>query len=326
MTILLDENDNNSLMILINKGMEKDAKNLIYGYDSELIQELITQVNKDGETPLLLACKNDMKSLAELLCSDPFWNLKMDNVNQENETALLWACFNNLEDVACQMINNNMSNILHINSDGNTLLIMCCCNSMEKTALLLLEKDNSNIDHINKNKGNALMWACHRNLINVIKKLIECKCNIKYKRGKFTPLNICFKHGNDDGVIAIINSDPNVLQQEEDSLVMEILEEYYDQISIKGKLKGENLMKLLSGTMFEYMLDFEELVKYKEKNGELRKLQLSKECLFCMTETDYSVCFDGCYHVIHVHKQCINEVYTCPICRRQSKYFECFVD
>jgi ankyrin repeat protein len=323
MIIALDENNNNSLMILINAGMEKDAENLIYGYEAELVEKLITQVNKNNDTPLLLACKNNMKSLAELLCSDPFCELEMDNVNKEGYIALIWSCYNNMTNIACIIIENNMSNLLHIDPRGNTALIISCSHSLGEVAILLLEKDSSNVNHVNKNDKTALLCACYNNLTDVIKKMIQCKCNVKHSRYTITPLQICHKNGNAEAIIELINYVPSILEQENDIIVMEILEEYYDELSIKGKLKGDNLMKLLEGTMFEYMLV--ELVKYKEKNGDL-KIQLNNECLFCMTSSDYCVCFDGCYHVIHTHKECINGVDTCPMCRKKTKYFVCYVN
>lgn len=261
---MANTNDDNGLMLLMNAELEYDAESLIYGYESDNLVEVVQHVNKNGDTPLILACKNKMKTITELLCVELFGDLKLDNINSNNETALLWACYNNFPHVIEFLVKYDMSNISHANNDGNTSLILTCGKCMRESAILLLQTGQANPGHINKNGGTALLWASYKNLPDVVSELLKHDCNVKHKREDKSALKIAFNKRHDEIVLMLIKHDWSVLENEKDNFIFDVLDCYYNSLSsLTGCITSNKLVELLNDTMLERFLDIDTLVDFK---------------------------------------------------------------
>lgn len=312
----VDKNGNNALMILINQNMEYEAISLIYGLETIAINEYLSSVNNNGDTPLLLACKHNMKNLSELICSDSFIDYCIDKINSDNETALMWACFFNLTNVVDVLIRNKLSPFDLINNFGHTCLIICCSNSMVTEAIMLLKTNQSNPAHVSNNNKTALMWACCKNLIEVVKELLKHDCNLTHSYNEITALNLSFKMKHYEIVELLLSHQMTLITREKIETIIEIITKFKNKFNFSGIIKEKHLITLLNNTDYEYLTDTNELVNYKIG---------IHECIICTNLCETSYCFNKCNHVIYYHSNCINSTIECPICRTPSNFFKCYV-
>lgn len=323
-----DNNGNNALMILINNDMKLEAESLIYGLETEKIIKYLSDVNSNGDTPLLLACKKNMESLANLICSDVFIEqcinenyTYLDNVNSENETALMWACFYKFVNVVDMLIKNNLSYVDIVNNYGNTSLIICCSNAMSDQAITLLNTNLSKPEHVNNNGKTALMWACCNDLIEVVEKMLNYNCNINHIYNNSSALTISFKFKYYEISKILLTHKKDLIVSEDVKYLIDITEKFKNNFNFCGMIKKKKIIEQLNNTKYEYLIDIDELVKYK-----INLLGLDKHCcLICENFCDTPYYFNKCHHVVYYHDNCIKNTINCPMCRSNSKFIKCYV-
>jgi len=171
----------NELINAIQKGLiktiQKENKELVL----EILERENINVNVDvyGYTSLILACSNNMESVALKLLERE--EININQVNKYGETALILACNNKIETVALKLLEREEININQVNSLGYTALEWACIYKMESVALKQLEKEEIDINQFDKNKYTALIWACKNKMESVALKLLE--------RGGMNPRN-----------------------------------------------------------------------------------------------------------------------------------------
>ena len=163
-----DNNGNTALMLACKNEMSNVALALI-----QTGQFKLEQVSKIGNTALMYACKNEMSNVALALIQTRQSN--PGQVNALEDTALKYACKNNMSNVALALIQTGQSNPgqVNVNSFGNTALILACQNKMSNVALALIQTGQSKPEHVNNNGTTALIWACNAKMPEVALALIQ---------------------------------------------------------------------------------------------------------------------------------------------------------
>jgi ankyrin repeat protein len=131
----------------------------------------INENNKNGETALIVACKNKMERVAMELIP----KMKEDVINKwtsYGDTALIWACVNKMENVAMELISKMSDEAINkwCNS-GNTALNWCCgMGNLERVAIELIPRMSEEaINRWNEVGDTALYNACKNKMKRVIK-------------------------------------------------------------------------------------------------------------------------------------------------------------
>ena len=169
------------------------------------------QVNKDGETALMMACESNMETVALKLMEYGAEACGALHVDKWGWTALLRACRRGLESVvvrileisegrgveqvhrgttafqiACQFGQTNVAlkmmemipeglNVGRVYPNGNTALLSACRKNMEPVALRLVQwgAEACNAQKIGSNGDTALLWACRNNMVEVALALLD---------------------------------------------------------------------------------------------------------------------------------------------------------
>ena len=151
----------------------------------EYIEELerqgkINENNKNGETVLTIACKNEIasKNGMERVAMELIPRMSEEAINKWNNkfgnTALILACYNKMERVALELIPRMSEEAINKwDEDGYTALIWTCKNRWERVAMELIPKMNEKaINKWNKDGRTALMIAS-KNKMERVKELIN---------------------------------------------------------------------------------------------------------------------------------------------------------
>ena len=129
---------------------ESDLEGKVKDNDIKAVKELIAsgvninqQVEKNGDTPLMIACDRNYEEMAKLLISggaDVNWQKERNGY-----TALMTAAFHNHEEMAKLLISEG-ADIDHQSKRGTTSLILACSfNHFEVAKLLISEGADLNI-------------------------------------------------------------------------------------------------------------------------------------------------------------------------------------
>jgi ankyrin repeat protein len=136
----------------------------------------INHINNDGETALMLACKNKMEKTLSIMFDLYGNNVNVGQVSNDGNTALIYACGNNMPDIAFTIFNTKKSNEGQSNKYGYTALLFCCINynKMLDFAIELIKKGKPNAGQTIKDKGiNALMLCIEYNLYILANSIID---------------------------------------------------------------------------------------------------------------------------------------------------------
>ncbi len=144
-------------------------------------QGKINENNKNGETVLTIACKNEIasKNGMERVAMEIIPRMSDEAINKWNNkfgnTALILACYNKMERVALELIPRMSEEAINKwnNKFGNTALIWACHNKMENVALKLLEREDINVNNVDNSGNSALGWAIWQKMESVALKLLE---------------------------------------------------------------------------------------------------------------------------------------------------------
>jgi ankyrin repeat protein len=134
------------------------------------------QANIYGDTPLILACKNNMSDVATLLITSFGEKCNPRQVGGSEYTALMWACMHNMSDVATLLITTfgKKCNPSQVGEYGYTALMWTCMKNMSDVATLLITTfgKKCNPSQVDKYGFTALMFAvCHK--MNDVEALIK---------------------------------------------------------------------------------------------------------------------------------------------------------
>ncbi len=100
------------------------------------IQNQINYVNPVlGTTPLMLATKNNMVTIAAKLLDHPSSN--QERIDRDGNTALIFACKNKMYDVASKLITNRVVNITQTNSKGESARSIVKSNQLSQLCELI---------------------------------------------------------------------------------------------------------------------------------------------------------------------------------------------
>lgn len=125
--------------------------------------DIINIKNKDGMTPLIIACKNEKAALVELLLSTYGAAIGVNDFDHRGNTALLHAC-DTLTSTCVEILIRYCDNISfnQQNNNGTTALMRCAARRHGFSSFTLLMNRASVIDYnIQDNDGrNALILAC----------------------------------------------------------------------------------------------------------------------------------------------------------------------
>jgi ankyrin repeat protein len=143
-------------------------------------QGKINENNKNGETVLTIACKNEIasKNGMERVAMEIIPRMSDEAINKWNNkfgnTALILACYNKMERVALELIPRMSEEAINKwDEDGYTALIWTCKNRWERVAMELIPKMNKKaINKWNKDGRTALMIAS-KNKMERVKELIN---------------------------------------------------------------------------------------------------------------------------------------------------------
>jgi ankyrin repeat protein len=137
---------------------------------------LLSHVDNNGNTPLLMSCEYEFVILGMKLLDTKYSNSNF--IDDMGYSALTICCCNeSLEDLGISIIceNKNADCIGHPTSDlDKTPLIHACFNSLENISKIIIETNNGNITYIDKHASkNALMYALDSGLEETASLLID---------------------------------------------------------------------------------------------------------------------------------------------------------
>jgi hypothetical protein len=144
-------------------------------------QGKINENNKNGETVLTIACKNEIasKNGMERVAMEIIPRMSDEAINKWNNkfgnTALILACYNKMERVALELIPRMSEEAINKwnNKFGNTALILACYNKMERVALELIPRMSEEaINKWDEDGYTALIWTCKNRWERVAMELI----------------------------------------------------------------------------------------------------------------------------------------------------------
>ncbi|ORX86697.1 ankyrin [Anaeromyces robustus] len=215
MTIMEYEDLSEFMDLFIEKGANKDL------------------VNKNNDTALHIACKNNLNEVIPKLITEKNINMK----NKDGYTPLMIAINErNYECIKTLLSNKYNLDINIVDKKGNTPLMMTIMKDEDISEFidLFIEK-GTNKDLINKNQSSALHIACKYNNYKIISKLItEKNINMKNKDG-YTPLMIAINNKNYECIKSLLSSkhnlDINIVNNDGNSPLMMALMKYEEDLS-----------------------------------------------------------------------------------------------
>jgi ankyrin repeat protein len=146
-----------------------------------------SEINKRGDTPLILACKNKMNEVALSILANGLQSANINHANKFGETALYWACRQGLfevalllvekctghidiamfgyacyksSDLAMAMLQSGQMHLGEIGPNCTTALMYACLSKQSKLALAILATGKGHPDRVNAGWYTALIYAC----------------------------------------------------------------------------------------------------------------------------------------------------------------------
>lgn len=173
----LDKDGNTYLMLA--------CKNVLFiAYD--LIDCHPEHANRDGKTALIILCSNNNPISFDYVNNVALMLIEGGNCNAEQfdtiygGNALTYACQNQYSGIALTLLTNKKMNCHpeHVTRDGKTALIFACNNKMVEVALKLIKQKDCNPRQTDMNDTTALMLACINKLDKVALEIIKLdNCN-----------------------------------------------------------------------------------------------------------------------------------------------------
>ena len=164
-TVSSDENDT-ALILACSNELQSVASALIQTGESKPETQ-----NKSGNTALIYASYNKMGKIVSELISTGQSN--PGAVNDEGNTALTTACIEMASSIALEIIKSGQSNPGQANEDGHTALIYACGYGMTDVALELIKTGESKPEHQNESRDTALIYATKKNMEEIVSELIN---------------------------------------------------------------------------------------------------------------------------------------------------------
>jgi ankyrin repeat protein len=145
------------------------ASRLINTFNIDIIQL------KNEKSMLMLAIKNHMTEIIEILIKNKNKNkIDINFIDNDNNSALTaaFSMINDYEDATeiyiCKILLNVKNiNINHIDNNGNTALIYACKYKNNTLATNLIKR-KANPKQINIHNESAFNWACHNQMTDII--------------------------------------------------------------------------------------------------------------------------------------------------------------
>lgn len=137
-----------------------------------------TQEQERGDTPLIMAMRENSLKVMEILLSDKRTNLDAESFNGDN--ALMIAAFNGNEKAVKALLDRGAN----VNKDGWAPLHYAAASGNEKIVRMLLEKD-AFVDAVSPNATTPMMMAARGGHIYAVKLLYDAGADptIKNQRG-----------------------------------------------------------------------------------------------------------------------------------------------
>lgn len=157
----------------------------------------INQCNKNGASPLYLACHNGYYSTVHFLLSNKA-NINMCN---DNGASPLYIASHYGHDSIVRLLLTNKADINLSTNDGATPIYTACFNGHDTTTQILL-RNQAKIDQCKKNGTSPLFAACQNGHNGTVKLLISAKADV----------NLCAKHGTSPIYIACQNGHCEIAQ------------------------------------------------------------------------------------------------------------------
>jgi ankyrin repeat protein len=141
----------------------------------------LSEVDDDGNTPLIIACKNNLAEVILKLLDYGPTAVKLSHINDDGETALYESC-NKGKDPKMQQVILKMLQfgpeavrLDQVDDDGYTALHIACEQKLEKIALKMLEfgANSVSLSQVNGDGYTAIMIACENELEPVALKMLE---------------------------------------------------------------------------------------------------------------------------------------------------------
>jgi len=165
-------------MFNINENIEDPVKPPFCGF-------YLGKQDDEGNTPLSLSCIEGDADIIEILCSTKYKNVGINVPNNEGDTPLLLVCKNDCRK-AVECLIKRGANIHHVNNNGKNSLMIACKNGHLGVVEELMnasqidsdveEEINENeIDpnDLDKNDNSALSLAVNENHFPVVKYLLD---------------------------------------------------------------------------------------------------------------------------------------------------------
>ncbi|XP_062612944.1 ankyrin-1-like [Saccostrea cucullata] len=166
----------------------------------------INLCDNDGFSPLLVAGKNGHDSTVQLLLN----NGADVNLSNKNGASPLYIACQNRHDSTVQLLVNNGADINLCDNDGFSPLYLACQNVHESTVQLLLN-NNANINLCNKNGASPLYIACYKGHDSTVQLLLNNGADINLcDNYGASPLHIACQNGHDSTVQLLLNNGADV--------------------------------------------------------------------------------------------------------------------
>jgi len=161
----------------------------------------LNNINADGDTPLLMACRDHNKDTQLVKHIINLGKIKKDITDKNKCTALMYTCHYNHTNTTIELLNNLDTPINHCNKIFGSVLNIACKNNMNEIACRLLNMGCKTINVMDKDKQTAIMYIEKNNMIgaNLMLTYIDNGINDKMKTCSICQSNISvhgFMHDN----------------------------------------------------------------------------------------------------------------------------------
>ena len=172
---------------------------------TQLRENTLDPINKNGETPLTEACKKSEEAALKVFSNMNKYNLHQ--TNKTNYTALMIACERKMEQLALKILDNpNDCALNQVNKNGNNSLMIACYYQMENVCMKMINTPYlCELNTINKQGYTIFMIACYYKMENVCAKILStsnlCPLHITDKRFGHSALTILCTNNTLESII-----------------------------------------------------------------------------------------------------------------------------
>lgn len=189
---ITDNQGKTALHHAIINGKEAIAEQLI----NKMSIEQINLPDKNGNTPLMLAAKQDQYYIFDILQKKP--GISITDFNQEGGTAITYLMDPAKLDSICMLLGKHGQIDMPITDDNNRLIHYAAEMGVASAVRLLIDS-GANINLLNDEGKSPLMLAVINGLTDVVQLLLEKGCNINSKNSDgYTSLHLAVEYQNED--------------------------------------------------------------------------------------------------------------------------------